>query len=137
MDKTKLPLVTVITPTYNRGAFLKETILSVLNQNYPNIEYIVLDGQSTDSTSEVVEEFKGKIIWDSHKNRGEQWAVNKGFSMAKGEIIGVINSDDPLLPGAIKEIVDFMTKNPKLIGAYPDWIKIDKKGKEIVKERDT
>lgn len=126
-----IPLVTVITPTYNRGAFLKETILSVLNQNYPNIEYIVLDGQSTDNTSQVVEEFKGRIIWNSHKNRGEQWAVNKGFSMAKGEIIGVINSDDPLLPGAIKEIVSVMTKNPKLIGAYPDWIKIDKKGKEI------
>lgn len=129
----KYPLVTVITPTYNRAAFLGESISSVLSQNYPNIEYIVLDGQSTDNTLEVVKKFKGKIIWDSHKNMGEVKAVNKGFSMAHGEIIGIVNSDDPLLPGAISEIVNFMINNPKIIGVYPDWIKIDKDGKEIEK----
>lgn len=129
----KLPLVTIITPTYNRARFLEETIKSVLSQDYPNVEYIVLDGESTDNTLEVVRKFKGKIIWDSHKNMGEQWAVNKGFSMAHGEIIGVVNSDDPLLPGAISEIVNFMVANPKIIGVYPDWIKIDKDGKEIEK----
>jgi len=129
-ENKEYPLVTVITPTYNRASFLEETILSVLNQNYPNLEYIVLDGESTDNTLEVVKKFRGKIIWDSHKNMGEQWAVNKGFSMSHGEIIGVVNSDDPLLPGAIKEIVDFMVKSPKIIGVYPDWIKIDKNGKE-------
>ncbi len=125
------PLVTVITPTYNRADFLEETILSVLNQNYPNIEYIVLDGNSTDNTLEVVKKFKEKIIWDSHKNMGEQWAVNKGFSMSHGDIIGVVNSDDPLLPGAIKEMVKFLSGNPNIIAVYPDWIKIDKDGKEI------
>lgn len=129
----KYPLVTVITPTYNRASFLEETILSVINQNYPNIEYIVLDGQSTDNTLEVVKKFIGKIIWDSHKNMGEVKAVNKGFSMAQGEIIGIVNSDDPLLPGAISEIVNFMVANPKIIGVYPDWIKTDKDGKEIEK----
>lgn len=129
----KYPLVTVITPTYNRASFLEETILSVINQNYPNIEYIVLDGQSTDNTLEVVKKFIGKIIWDSHKNMGEVKAVNKGFSMAQGEIIGIVNSDDPLLPGAISEIVNFMVANPKIIGVYTDWIKTDKDGKEIEK----
>ncbi len=129
----KYPLVTVITPTYNRAPFLEETILSVLNQDYPKIEYIVLDGQSTDNTLEVVKKFKGKIVWDSHMNMGEHWAVNKGFSMAHGEIIGVVNSDDPLLSGAISEIVNLMVANPKIIGVYPDWIKIDKDGKEIEK----
>jgi glycosyltransferase involved in cell wall biosynthesis len=129
----KLPLVTIITPSYNRASFLEETILSVLNQNYPNIEYIILDGQSTDNTLEVVKKYMNKIIWNSHKNRGEQWAVNKGFSMAHGELIGVVNSDDPLLPGAIKEIVKFMIANPKIIGAYPDWIKTDINGREITK----
>lgn len=129
----KYPLVTIITPTYNRASFLRETILSVINQDYPNIEYIVLDGQSTDNTLEVVKEFIGKIIWDSHKNMGEVKAVNKGFSMAHGEIIGIVNSDDPLLPGAISEIVNFMAANPKIIGVYPDWIKTDKYGKEIEK----
>ena len=127
------PLVTVITPTYNRAPFLEETILSVLNQDYQNVEYIVLDGESTDNTLEVVKKFKGKIIWDSHKNMGEVKAVNKGFSMAHGEIIGIVNSDDPLLPGAISEIVNFMVANPKIIGVYTDWIKTDKDGKEIEK----
>ncbi|KKQ28777.1 MAG: hypothetical protein A3H17_01280 [Candidatus Levybacteria bacterium RIFCSPLOWO2_12_FULL_37_14] len=130
-ESKKYPLVTVITPTYNRGSFLEETILSILNQDYTNIEYIVLDGESTDNTRDVVEKFKGKIIWDSHKNMGEQWAVNKGFSMAHGEIIGVVNSDDPLLPGAISEIVRAMRNNPKAIGVYPDWIRTDGNGKEI------
>lgn len=129
----KSPLISVVTPTFNRGAFLKETILSVLNQSYPNIEYIILDGNSSDNTKEVISEFKGKIIFDSHENKGEQYAVNKGLRMAKGEIIGVVNSDDPLLPGAIREIVKTFQENPKIIGAYSDWIKINEKGKEIEK----
>ncbi len=127
------PLVTIITPTYNRAPFLKETILSVLNQNYKNIEYIILDGDSSDNTREVVGEFGKKVIFDSHKNKGEQYAVNKGLKMAKGEIIGIINSDDPMLPGAVSEVVKVMTENPKLVGVYSDWIKIDEKGKKIDK----
>lgn len=129
----KYSLVTIITPTYNRAQFLEETIVSILNQDYPNIEYIVLDDGSTDNTKSVINKFKDKIIWKSHKNIGEVRTVNKGFSLAHGEIIGVVNSDDPLLPGAIREIVKFMTENPKIIVAYPDWIKIDKDGQEIEK----
>jgi len=127
----KTPLVSIITPTYNRATFLEETILSVLEQDYPNIEYIILDGQSTDNTPEVVKKFEGRVIWNSHKNRGEQWAVNKGFSMSKGEIIGVVNSDDPLLPGAISKMVNFLNDHPEIIAVYPDWIKTDENGKEI------
>jgi len=128
-----LPLVTVITPTYNRASFLRETIVSVLSQNYPNVEYIILDGDSRDNTKEVVREFEKKIIFDSHKNRGEQYAVNKGLKMARGDIVGVVNSDDPILPGAIKEIVKAFKENPKIVGTYSDWIKINEKGKEIEK----
>lgn len=127
------PLVTVITPTYNRVYFLEDTIRSVLSQDYPNIEYIVLNDGSTDETAKIVERFKDKIVWKSHKNMGEVRTVNKGFFLAHGEIIGVVNSDDPLLPEAISEIVKFMTQNPKIIVVYPDWIKIDKNGKEIEK----
>lgn len=126
-----LPLVTVITPTYNRESLLGETISSVINQDYPKIEYIVLDDGSTDKTSEVVKKFKGKIIYRYHKNIGEVKTVNKGFVMSHGEIIGVVNSDDPLLPGAVSEVVKFMNNNPEIIVAYPDWVKIDKHGKEI------
>lgn len=127
----KYPLATVITPTYNRAVFLEETILSVLNQDYPNLEYIILDDGSTDDTLSIIKKFKDKIIWKSHKNIGEIRTVNKGFSLAHGEIITIVNSDDPLLPGAISKIVKFMTDNPKIIVAYPDWIRIDRNGKEI------
>lgn len=127
----RYPLVTVITPTYNRASLLEETILSVLKQNYPNVEYIILDDGSTDNTQNIIEKFKKKIVWISHKNIGEVRTVNKGFSLAHGEIITVVNSDDPLLPNAISEIVKFMENNPKAIVVYPDWLKIDKNGKEI------
>lgn len=127
----KYPLVTIITPTYNRAPFLEETILSVLNQDYPKIEYIVLDDGSTDETAKVIEKYKEKIVWVFHKNIGEVKTVNKGFLLARGEIISIVNSDDPLLPGAISKIVKFMTDNPEIIVVYPDWVKIDEKGKEI------
>ncbi len=129
----KYPLVTVITPTYNRASFLEETIQSVLKQDYPNIEYIVLDDGSVDETTGVVKKFGDKLIYEHHKNIGEVKTVNKGFSMSHGEIIGVVNSDDPLLPGAISEVVKFMTQNPEIIVVYPDWVKIDENGKVIEK----
>ncbi len=130
-QKKQYPLVSIITPSYNRASYLEETINSVLSQNYPNIEYIVLDDGSTDDSLEVIKKFKKRIIWDSHKNMGEANTVNKGFKMAHGEIIGVVNSDDPLLPHAISEIVEFMQDNPETIVVYPDWKKIDQTGKDI------
>lgn len=129
----KHPLVTIITPTYNRADFLGETIKSVLSQDYPNIEYIVLDDGSSDETNKVVNEFKDSLIYEHHKNIGEVATVNKGFQMARGEIIGVVNSDDPLLPGAISEFVDYLETNPEVIVVYSDWISINKKGETIKK----
>lgn len=129
----KYPLVTVITPAYNRAEFLNETIKSVLNQDYPNIEYIVLDDGSTDYTAQLLKKYRTRIKIISHKNIGEVKTVNKGVSISHGEIIGIVNSDDPLLPGAIKEIVKFMINNPEIIVAYPDWVNIDEKGHVIEK----
>lgn len=126
------PLVTVITPAYNRASYLDETILSVLNQDYPHLEYIVLDDGSTDDTLRVIRKYEDRIRWDTHKNMGETRTVNKGFSMAKGEIIGVVNSDDPLLPDSIRKIVKFMAAREELVVVYPDWDMIDSHG-EIVK----
>lgn len=118
-------LVTVITPAYNRASYLDETILSILNQDYPNIEYIVLDDGSKDNTREVLSKYTGRITWESHTNIGETRTVNKGFGMAKGEIICIVNSDDPLLPGAVRTAVEFMEDRPELLVAYPNWLKID------------
>lgn len=125
------PLVTIITPAYNRASYLDETIQSVLGQDYPNLEYIVLDDGSTDNTREVMAGYDGRIRWESHANMGETRTVNKGFSMANGEIIGVVNSDDPLLPGAITALVSRLMSDPELLVVYPDWDYIDKDGKFI------
>ncbi len=116
-----LPLVSIITPAYNRASYLDETIQSVLAQDYPRIEYIVLDDGSTDDTREVLAKYTGRIIWETHPNMGETRTVNKGISMAKGEIVAVVNSDDPLLPGAVNEAVAFMQAYPDIMVAYPDW----------------
>ena len=115
------PLVSIITPAYNRASYLDETIQSVLTQNYPRIEYIVLDDGSTDNTGEVLAKYTGRITWETHANMGEARTVNKGWSMAHGEIVAVVNSDDPLLPGAISTAVAFMQSHPDIMIAYPDW----------------
>jgi len=120
-----LPLVSVITPAYNRASYLDETIQSVLSQDYPRIEYIVLDDGSTDNTREVLEKYTGRLVWETHPNMGETRTVNEGWSMARGEIVAVVNSDDPLLPGAIAEAVAFMQVRPDILVAYPDWNMIE------------
>src|SRR5271157_344680 len=127
----KLPLVTIITPTYNRADYLAETIESVLSQGYPNLEYIILDDGSTDNTLEILERYKHKLRYESHLNMGETHTVNKGLRMAKGEIIGVVNSDDPLLPGAINAAVKSMDENPNVLVVYPDWNYIGPNGEVI------
>ena len=125
------PLVSIVTPAYNRASYLDDTIQSVLEQSYPHIQYIVLDDGSTDNTKDVLEKYTGRLIWETHPNMGETRSVNKGFSLAKGEIVGVVNSDDPLLPGAISTIVGEMITNPELLVVYPDWMMIDEAGKTI------
>ena len=130
-ENSQSPLVSIITPAYNRAPFVDETIQSVLTQDYPNFEYIVLDDGSKDSTREVLARYEGRIRWDSHANMGEVRTVNKGFEMAKGEILCVVNSDDPLLPGAISCVVEAMMRHPEVVVAYPDWDMIDAEGKGI------
>ena len=123
-DNKYNPLVTVITPTYNREAYIIETVESVLTQDYENIEYIVLDDGSQDNTMDLLQKYKDRIILESHPNMGETATVNKGFGIAKGEIIVVINSDDPLLPGAISKAVEAFEKHPDTLVVYPDWKEI-------------
>lgn len=129
---TALPLVTIITPAYNRADYLQETIESVLQQDYPNVEYIVLDDGSRDSTVELLQTYTGKLYWESHSNMGEIRTVNKAYSMAKGDYIAVINSDDPLLPGAISAVVETFLNNPDVLVVYPDWQYIDANGKPVM-----
>ena len=130
-DHRNLPRVTIVTPAYNQADYLSETIDSVLAQDYPNIEYIVIDDGSTDNTREVLEQYEGRIRWESQANIGQAATLNKGWEMGSGEIFGYLSSDDLLKPHAISESVSFMLKNPEAILVYPDYDLIDATGKFI------
>lgn len=112
------PLVSVITPSYNQGEFIEETILSVLGQRHNNIEYLVNDGGSGDNTVAILQKYADRLVWVSQKDKGQGDAVNKGFNQARGEILGWLNSDDTYLPAAIERVVDVFAKNPDALMVY-------------------
>jgi glycosyltransferase involved in cell wall biosynthesis len=126
---TLSPLVTIITPSYNQGNFIEETIQSVLSQEYPNIEYIVVDGGSTDNTLEILRKYSDRLRWISEPDRGQSHAINKGFQMARGEIVGWLNSDDIYLPGAIGKVVSSFNSNPEIMMVYGEGNIIDETGR--------
>jgi len=108
------PKISIVTPSFNQGQFLEETILSVLDQNYPNLEYIVIDGGSTDSTLDVIRKYEDRIsYWVSEKDRGQVHAINKGIEKVTGEIFGFLNSDDVYLPGTFDAVAAKFEANPK------------------------
>jgi glycosyltransferase involved in cell wall biosynthesis len=108
------PLVSVITVVFNGEKFLEQTILSVINQTYTNVEYIIIDGASTDGTLEIIKKYEDKIDqWISEPDTGIYDAMNKGIALAKGELIGIINSDDWYENYAISEVVDNYRNNPE------------------------
>lgn len=97
--------ISIITPVFNQENFLEQTILSVLKQNYPNLEYIIIDGGSTDGTLEIIKKYESQIAhWISEPDNGMYDALHKGFALSTGEIMGWINSDDTLLPNALNEV---------------------------------
>ena len=124
------PKVTIVTPSYNQGEFIRETIESVLNQTYDNIEYIVMDGGSTDNTVEILRSYGDRIIWRSEKDGGQADAVNKGIRIAKGEIIGWLNSDDTYYPDAVEKAVQTLLDHPDVDMVYGEGFYIDKDSRE-------
>jgi glycosyltransferase involved in cell wall biosynthesis len=108
------PKISIVTPSFNQGRFLEETILSVLNQNYPNLEYIVIDGGSKDETVEIIRRYEDRLAyWTSEKDRGQVHAINKGIEKATGEIFAFINSDDVYLPGTFSAVADYFEAYPE------------------------
>lgn len=125
------PLVTLITPSYNQARFLPDAIESVLAQDYENLEYWVIDGGSTDGSVELLERYGDRLQWVSEPDRGQAHAINKGIERARGSLVGWLNSDDALLPGALSRMVERFEKRPELGLVYGRGNEIDEDGRSL------
>src|SRR5579862_9846502 len=125
-----LPRITIITPSYNQADYIEQTIVSVLKQEYPNLEYIVMDGGSNDGTLDILKSYSDRLTWFSEKDHGQTHAINKGMRMASGVIVGFLNSDDILLPGALQHIGSFFVDHPEPKFVTGKCRVIDKNGVE-------
>ncbi len=128
---TTLPVVSIVTPSYNQGRFLRRTIESVLSQSYPHIDYRVVDGGSTDDSVAILESYGTRFPWVSERDRGQTHAINKGLAQARGEVLAYLNSDDVLLPGAVEKVVDYLLHRPQCDLVYGQGWYIDEQDNRI------
>ncbi|MBW3623242.1 MAG: glycosyltransferase [Armatimonadetes bacterium] len=106
--------LSIVTPSYNQGPYIERTIQSVLDQAYPDLEYWVMDGGSTDSTVEILRRYEDRLQWISEKDKGQGDAVNKGFQRATGDILGWLNSDDTYTPEAFRTVMEYFEAHPEI-----------------------
>ena len=133
--------VSIITPSYNQANYIEQTLRSVLEQDYPRIEYLVVDGASTDNSVEIIKNYasRGGVApplhkinwWVSERDSGQGEAINKGLVRAKGEILAWLNSDDYYLPGTLSAVVKIFEANPDVIMVYGDMLAVDEHGQTI------
>lgn len=126
------PLISIVTPSFNQGRFLERTIKSVLSQDYPNLQYVIQDGGSTDETVDILEKYDGALEhWESKKDNGQAHAINLGFQHASGEIMAYLNSDDLLLPGTLNYVARFFNTHQEVSVIYGHRVLTDEYDREI------
>lgn len=124
-----MTLVSIITPSFNQAKYLEQTIRSVLSQDHPRIEYIVMDGASTDGSVDTIEKYADELTyWESQKDNGQADAINKGFARASGGIVAWLNSDDFYLPGTVSAAVKIFDENPDVVLVYGNMLAVDENG---------
>jgi len=132
IERAPPPKVTIVTPSFNQARFLERTITSVLGQDYDNLEYIVIDGGSTDGSLDIIRRYADRLAhWVSEGDLGQADAINKGLAQARGEIVAWLNSDDTYLPGAIAEAVDYLQAHPDVGLVYGKAYYIDEDDRRV------
>jgi glycosyltransferase involved in cell wall biosynthesis len=136
MSLPTIPKISIVTPTFNQAAFIEDTLLSVKNQNYPNLEHIVVDAASTDGTVDILRKFCSQpgweyLRWTSEPDRGQSDGLNKGFKTVTGDIAGWLNSDDRYRPGCFQEVVATFQRNEHADVLYGDYVMIDQAGRPL------
>jgi len=131
-DKVKHPRISIVTPSYNQGAYLEKTILSVIEQGYPNLEYIIIDGASTDNSLDIIKKYEKHLTyWVSEEDRGQSHAINKGLEKSSGELLGWLNSDDYFLPGALFKFAQAYVEDLSVGAIYGQGHIVNEKGNII------
>jgi len=130
--KNNMKLVSIITPSFNQSRYLETTVQSVLSQDYPRIDYIVIDGASTDGSLEIIKKYESRLAyWVSEKDHGQADAINKGLARVKGNILAWLNSDDYYLPNTISSVVKVFEENLDVVMVYGDMLAVDEHGQTI------
>lgn len=128
----RLPIISIVTPSYNQAKYLERTILSVLSQNYPKTEYIIMDGNSTDGSIEIIRKYSDQLsYWVSQPDKGQADAINRGFDHASGQIYSWLNSDDTYEPNTLRTIARIFNADPNVRFVYGEGWYIDEEDKRI------
>ncbi len=130
------PAISIITPSFNQAEFLESTINSVLSQNYPNLEFIIVDGGSDDESVDILRRYERHLTWTSEPDEGQAQAINKGFKRATGQIVAWLNSDDIYLPGTLSAVAGFLANRPEVDLVYGDYYVIDLAGQVLLRKKE-